>query len=535
MVNPRSIRPLVALAAAVAVIGGIGVAPAMALAGWGGDDRPTTTTAVFLDSADLEYGTAVTGEVTVATDLESSDGGEGEVPPGLTGQVELSVDGGATVAETFEDGLLRFDLGVQAPGSHTVTAEFPGDDEYASSSDSADFAVAQVPSSLTVTEAPDLTFGTAGSMTVQVNASPEADPTGEVTLTDRGVEIANGTVTVDAGGSGLGTAMLALPATLEPGTHNVVLAYSGDDLVEPSESEPSDVEVDRALASVTVSPEPAELVVGQKQALVVDVGEVAGHVAEGTVRIDTDGADLGTVDLVDGTGSLDLATPLPAGSTALYLSYSGDGFLAAADGSGEVPTRKGQPVVTVTVPASVAHGVQASAQVAVRLPDGDGGSAPVTETPVAFTATRPGVTVDAGSAATDAEGVLTFALPADLAAGDWAISATIEATSETFAASDDTARLTVTATPGATGGTPVTTPVPATPGATGASPVAAPVRAATPARAHGLAGAVLAATGANVQDLVGWAIALLALGGAATVFTRRRAGRSARGSSHRAD
>ncbi len=428
MVNSRSIRQLTSLVAAVAVVGAIGVLPAAAAAGgiWGAADTSTTTT-LWLDSTALEHGDAVTGEVSVVADGEGDDV--------LTGEITLLVDDVEEQTWTIDDQTLLFDLGTWVPGDHTVTAVFEGDDDYATSTDAVGFTVAMATSSITLVQTSELVFGAAGWITFVIETDADVAPTGDVTLTDGGEVIAEGMVEIDPESSGFGTVTLDLPAALEPGVHSVVLAYDGNGTVEPSESAELDVEVAPALTTVTVWSLPAPLVVGQQQTLVVEVAPLAGHVAEGSVLIETDGAELGEAFLVAGRGELEVVSPLPAGATPLFLFYSGDEYFGSSEAEGSVETGKGQPVVTVSVPASVAYGVAAAGQVTVRLPDGDGGDAPVAATRVTLTATRDGVTVDAASGDTDADGGWAFELPGDLDAADWTIDASIDETSETFAAS----------------------------------------------------------------------------------------------------
>ena len=213
----------------------------------------------------------------------------------------------------------------------------------------------------------------------------------------------------------------------------------------PSESGTFEFSVAPALTTVTVASLSAPLVVGQTQTLVVEVAPLAGQVADGSVDIEWDGEVLGTVVLADGCGELELASPLPVGSRTLFLYYSGDDwYYEETVAEVHVEVGKAQPVIAVTVPASVAYGAGASGAVTVRLPDGDGGDAPVNATTVQLNATRADAIVDLGSANTDAFGALTFELPSDLAVGDWTIGASIDATDETFGASDNTAMLSVT-------------------------------------------------------------------------------------------
>ena len=203
MVNSRSIRQLTSLVAAVAVVGAIGVLPAAAVG-----DPVVTTTTLWLDNPDREYGETVTGGVRVDATLGVDDV--------VTGRVALLVDDVEVQEWAIVGQPLTFELDAWSlPGEHTVTAVFESDDDFVTSSDDADFTVAIVPSSITLVDTSDLVFGEAGTIRFDLEAA--LAPTGEVTLTDGGAVIATGAVEVDPETPGFGTVTLELPAALKPG------------------------------------------------------------------------------------------------------------------------------------------------------------------------------------------------------------------------------------------------------------------------------------------------------------------------------
>jgi Zn-dependent metalloprotease len=128
--------------------------------------------------------------------------------------------------------------------------------------------------------------------------------------------------------------------------------------------------VEKAVATATgfVTPDPVSY--GTARSLTVTV---AGNDPTGDVTV-TDGADvLGTIPLVNGSGSLPLSTTMSVGPHTLSLAYSGDANNKSAEGTASVTVDKVVATVTGSVaPASVAYGTARSLTVTVAGSDPTG-------------------------------------------------------------------------------------------------------------------------------------------------------------------
>src|SRR5271170_7191603 len=177
-----------------------------------------TTTSLAASSTHATTGQAVTFTATVAP--KSGSG----VP---TGSVVFS-DGGTQIgtASLNSSGSAAFDTSSLAVGSHSISAAYSGDTNFAASTSAAVSVTISAPAKITTTtsvvaSATQLTTGQ--NVTFTAGVAPQTGtgvPTGSITFLDGQAQM--GTVTLNGGATSFSTANLAT------GTHTITAGYSGD-------------------------------------------------------------------------------------------------------------------------------------------------------------------------------------------------------------------------------------------------------------------------------------------------------------------
>ena len=300
-----------------------------------GTDRPTgsltvtkiaTAISVNAAPAPATYGTPVT--LTVAG-----------LPSGATGTVTFT-EAGTTLCSVALPATSCVATGLSA-GTHTVGAHYSGDATYGAS-DAAPVSV-NVTKAITVLSAPGTPSSPShGTSTKLDTPNVPTDATGTIDyVTDDGTVLCTATLPDTA---------CDTPTDLAGGVYSVRAVYSGDPNHQPSQGAPF---------SLTILPERTQLVasvatlrapVGTKVRLVAS-GIPAG--ATGTLTFRTpDGTVLCAVALPQ---TFCETTALPAGTTAVAVSYSGDASYAASSASIDV----------VVDPAPAATAAPAAAGLAV--------------------------------------------------------------------------------------------------------------------------------------------------------------------------
>ncbi len=237
-----------------------------------------------------------------------------------SGPVTL-VDGVASVAASLGD------------GSHTITAQYGGDDDFTDGMGSLALTVGSMGTAVTVTSSDTSpVFGEALTLTATVNGGVAGSPvaTGTVTFTDENDDVLGGATLVD------GVASVSV-SSLAVGAHTITASYSGDDNYGEGSTDLAQ-SVFMADSSVAVSSDSFAPVFGQTLTITANVTAVAPGAGSpsGTVTFtDEDGNVLGSgpVDLVDGAASLQISS-LDADLHFIMATYSGDGNFIA--GSGEM-------------------------------------------------------------------------------------------------------------------------------------------------------------------------------------------------------
>ncbi|MFR9791020.1 Ig-like domain repeat protein [Streptomyces sp. MB22_4] len=236
---------------------------------------------------------------------------------------------------TLSGGTATLTTSTLAVGSHSLTAVYSGDADFAGSTSPVDTqTVTQAATTTTLTSAPDPSvFGEAKTLTATVAAVPPGvgTPTGTVDFFDGATLI--GTATLSGGVATFTT------STLPVGTHSLTAVYSGDADFSGSTS-PVDVQtVTLAATTTTLTSAPDPSVFGEPKTLTATVAAVPPGVGTPTGTVDFfDGATLlGTSALVGGVATF-TTSALTVGSHSLTAVYSGDGDFTGSTSPVDVQT-----------------------------------------------------------------------------------------------------------------------------------------------------------------------------------------------------
>ena len=241
------------------------------------------------------------------------------------------------------NGIATYSTTTLSVGSHSITASYAGDNNYAASASSAvNVTVSMATTTSTIAATPaNAAYGTSTAITVTVA------PAG-----------ATGTVTFKDGSATLGTVPLAngsatFSATLAAGTHTLSATYAGDGNYSASATTSSaSVVIAVANSSVAVASTPASTPFGTAVNLSASVTPAA---ATGTItfRDSVSGQSLGTVTLANGTASLSGVLLSPAGQHGITAMYSGDANVGGSTSAAATVTiTPGTSVTTLTITPS---------------------------------------------------------------------------------------------------------------------------------------------------------------------------------------
>src|SRR6185437_10491596 len=235
-----------------------------------------------------------------------------------TGTVTF-IDGSTVLGTGSVDATGRafFSTSTLSAGSHTITAQYSGDGNYAGSA-SAQFTevISKTASSVGISSSSaTANFGTAITFTATVTPS---SATGTVTFADGSTVL--GTATVTAGKATFTTSTLSL------GSHSITSTYSGDATFAGSASAALAQVIKLAAPAATKTTLAASsnaVVLGQNVTFTATVASVPGIVPPGTVTF-RDGSTLLGNATVSG-GSASFTTPAFAlGANSITATYSGD-------------------------------------------------------------------------------------------------------------------------------------------------------------------------------------------------------------------
>jgi hypothetical protein len=302
-------------------------------------DKAGTTTGLVSSANPSARGGSVTFTATVSP-------GAGDHPSGT-----VTFKDGSTVIGTdsvASDGTASVVTSALSVGTHSVTASYGGDDNFAGSDSSAVSQVVDKTSTSTAvaSSANPSHRGQPVTFTATVSAGAGDHPTGTVTFYDGATALGTQPVAGD------GTAALATN-DLSTGTHSITATYSGDQDFGGSDSPVLSDTVAKRTSSTSVTCSPASLTTGASStctASVVDSDTGTGSTPQGTVTFTTDGsgafAPSSCTLSAGGTPSCSASyTPSAAGdgSHKVTATYSGDADHAVSSGQAAVAVADAQP------------------------------------------------------------------------------------------------------------------------------------------------------------------------------------------------
>ncbi len=286
-----------------------------------------STTTVLVTPSPSVAGQAVTA---IATVVGNAPGAAAGSP---TGTVTFTVDGVTKgTGQVTAQGKASLSLSGLTVGSHTVTATYGGDANFATSSGTFSQTVSRFTAGVSVqSTANPSTYGQSLSFSARVTANQagSGNPSGSVTFFVDNVQFGT-PVTISAG-----SATSLAVTTLTPGPHAVRADYSGDVAFEAASGNFTQTVNKLGTTVVVTSSTPNPSTFGQAVLLKAKVNPAAGAPTSptGSVTFFDGATSLGT-GTVDAAGVAQVTTSgLVVGSRSITASYSGDGTFAASTSS----------------------------------------------------------------------------------------------------------------------------------------------------------------------------------------------------------
>jgi autotransporter-associated beta strand protein len=346
-------------------------------------ETPVDTTLTLFSSLNpAVFGQPVTVTATVTATTPSA------AQP--SGTVHFTLDGADVGSCAISAGQATLTLPVLAADTHTLSAVYSGDNNFASSTSAAltQSVTPVVTTTVLASSANPTVFGQSVTFTATVTANNGDTPTGIVDFRDGNIDLgtallsASGVASLTTatlsvgshlitagyagdGGSdalGLGTLNASGLATLTSGAltigaHAITADSASDGNFAPSTSGELTQTVNQAATTTTLTASPTTAVFGQPITVVATVGAVAPGAGQptGSVRFTLDGADVGSCAISAGQATLTLPV-LPAGPHTLSAVYSGDSNFASSTSAALTQTiLRGQSTTKLT--ATPAAGV----------------------------------------------------------------------------------------------------------------------------------------------------------------------------------
>jgi sugar lactone lactonase YvrE len=278
----------------------------------------TTTTTLGISAASLPVGQPETLTATVA----------GAASP-LTGTVTFfdgtTSLGSSAVTSTAAGGTATLVVSTLGVGTHSITARYSGDTNYALSTSAAQtVTITGIGTTTTLgISAASLTVGQTETLTATIAGAGTPAMTGTVTFFDGTTALGSSAVTATAMG---GTATLALN-TLAVGTHQITARYNGDANYPLSASAAQTVTITGIGTTTTLGISAASLTVGQTETLTATISGAGTPAMTGTVTFFDGTTSLGTGAVTSnasgGMATLVVST-LGIGTHPITARYSGD-------------------------------------------------------------------------------------------------------------------------------------------------------------------------------------------------------------------
>lgn len=229
-------------------------------------------------------------------------------------------------------------------GTHSITAQYAGNANFASST-SAALTQTVSPASTTTTVSSNLnpsSFGQAVTLTAVVDSTYHLNSNGgTVTFFDNGVAIGSSVI----GGNSVNLTI----SSLGTGAHSITANYGGDSNLSTSTSAAFTQTVNQAAVSLTIALSSYAITFGQALTMTSNVRPPYGGTPTGTVTFWLNSTTaLGTGTVVNGTAKA-TTTAVPVGSLSIYATYNGDANFASGS---SLPTQLTISQATTTTVAS---------------------------------------------------------------------------------------------------------------------------------------------------------------------------------------
>ncbi len=297
-------------------------------------NKQTTTTTLTSSPNPSSAGQAVTFTATVS-------------PSAATGTVTFQEGSAILGTGTLSGGVGSFSTSALAIGDHTITALYPGDATFASSTSAPlTQTVNKTASTTTLTSSLNPSeFGQ--SVTFTATVSPSA-ATGTVTFMEGSTTL--GTGTLSGGVATFSTSALAV------GGHSITAVYSGDANFSGSTSAPLTQTVNKTASTTTLTSSLNPSNAGQSVSFTATVAPTS---ATGTVTFMDGSTTLGTATLSNGTTTFSTSSLSP-GVHSIAASYGGDASVA-----GSASASLSQAINSITITASPTSATVTAGQPAV--------------------------------------------------------------------------------------------------------------------------------------------------------------------------
>jgi len=227
------------------------------------------------------------------------------------------------------------------PGSYAISATYPGDASYGSSSTTANLTITKAPTTVTAGVAGlPVQYGDSDQIGAAVlTTSNGIAPTGTITFTLDGVPLATTSLSYEGFPYQPNTsppsyanlnAVARATFTVSLGSHTLAAQYSGDANYAPGTSAPASFTVTQALPSFsTWGASPASVNIGQQTTLTAHmIGSDAGVAPTGTMTFYDGNAPIpGSVTYTPSGSAVQTTlpyTPTSVGTHSISVSYSGD-------------------------------------------------------------------------------------------------------------------------------------------------------------------------------------------------------------------
>jgi VCBS repeat-containing protein len=282
-----------------------------------------------------------------------------------TGKVTFTYDGTVLGSVALSSAATAaYTVSNLAAGTHTVTASYVGDANYATATNSLTLDVQKLATTTVIapaTSSPTYLSSLAVTLTVApTGAAASTKPSGTVTLYLDGNSISSGQLTA---GSPSATKVTIPAASLTVGTHVLTATYNGDTYYSTSTATAISVTVAKLPTTSAVTYSPTSPSIGQTVTLTASVvaGTYASANPTGTINFKVDNVTVASKTLTAGQPSTATAalSSLTGGAHTVTVTYQGDTNYAASSSSSTVLTvSKGATVTTLAVtPTTLAAGV----------------------------------------------------------------------------------------------------------------------------------------------------------------------------------